>query len=377
MEVSQKKILVATGLFPPDIGGPATYVKTLKEELPKHDLLVDILSFGKVRKLPKVVRHVLFFAKVLSRASSCDVVFAQDPVSTGLPSVLAARLLKKRFVLKVVGDYAWEQGVGRFKIACLLDEFLRKKSEELPFFIRILKKVQSYVAQRADMVIVPSIYLKKVVLTWGVKKEKIYVIYNSHTYNKQRSNKAQLRELLKFHGKLLVSAGRLTKWKGFLTLIEVLPDLIREFPDIKLVIIGDGPEKGELENLARNLNLSDRHVALVGSLEKEILHTYIRASDVFVLNSGYEGFSHQILEVMELETPIITTRVGGNPEIIIHKKTGLLVIYNRKEELVEAIRTILKDKKLSSYLVKNAKDKVKKFSKEKMIKETVKILSLS
>ncbi|NOY35824.1 MAG: glycosyltransferase family 4 protein, partial [bacterium] len=103
------RILICTGIYPPDIGGPATYSKLLFDELSKRGVEVEVLSFGDVRRLPKIIRHLVYFLKTLKRARGADIVFAQDPVSVGLPAAIAAKILQKRFILKVVGDYAWEQ----------------------------------------------------------------------------------------------------------------------------------------------------------------------------------------------------------------------------------------------------------------------------
>ena len=103
------KILICTGIYPPDIGGPATYSKLLFEELPKMGIETRVLSFGEVRHLPKILRHFVYFIKVLKMGRRADIIYAQDPVSVGLPAMLAAKILRKKFILKVVGDYAWEQ----------------------------------------------------------------------------------------------------------------------------------------------------------------------------------------------------------------------------------------------------------------------------
>ena len=114
-----KSVLVTTGIFPPDIGGPATYSKLLLDELPKHGLDISVLSFGEVRHLPKIIRHISYFFKVLRRGKGVDIIYAQDPVSVGLPSVVASKILRKKFLLKVVGDYAWEQYMQKSEIpAC-------------------------------------------------------------------------------------------------------------------------------------------------------------------------------------------------------------------------------------------------------------------
>ncbi len=81
------KILIATGIYPPDIGGPATYSKLLKDELPGRGIDVQVLSFGQVRHLPKIIRHFSYLLKILKLGRGVDVIYAQDPVSVGFPAL--------------------------------------------------------------------------------------------------------------------------------------------------------------------------------------------------------------------------------------------------------------------------------------------------
>ncbi len=366
-----KKILITTGLFSPDIGGPATYSRILAEQLPRHGFEVDVLSFGRVRHLPKVIRHVVYFCKVFWRARKTDLIYTQDPVSVGLPSYLVSLLLKKRFLLKMVGDYAWEQGVERFGVRESLDQFLEKKRYSL--LVRFLKVVEKYVALGAERVVVPSFYLKKVVWKWGVPQGKITVIPNAFEDMPENNPKVQLRESLGYEGASILSAGRLVPWKGFEELIEVMPEILKEIPEATLRIVGEGPERGRLEAAISRLKL-EKKVILVGRLTKSVLVSHIAASDLFVLNSSYEGFSHQLLDVMALGTPIVATDCGGNPELLDHEKTALLVQQGQRRFLSWAIIKLLKDKVFADRLASEAKQKVQEFNKERMITSLVALL---
>ncbi|VAW14089.1 hypothetical protein MNBD_BACTEROID05-663, partial [hydrothermal vent metagenome] len=235
---------------------------------------------------------------------------------------------------------------------------------------RTRKWVERAVAKKADKVIVPSNYLKKIVMMWGVKEKKIKVIYNAFTSKEVVESKKELREEFGFEGHVIFSAGRLVPWKGFELLINIMKDL----PDIKLFIVGDGPDKEKLSKKIKELHLGDS-VKLTGRLEQNELLKKIKASDLFVLNTGYEGLSHQLLEVMSVGTPIITTNVGGNPEVIENGKDGVLVDYNDKEALNKAIFATLihKGPPFMDY-AKNAVKKLSLFEKERMLKDTVKVL---
>ena len=183
------RILIATGIYPPSIGGPATYSKILFQELPKRGISVRVISFDEVRHLPKIVRHSVFFLKVLYHARGYDVIYAQDPVSVGLPSFLAAKMLRKRFVLKIVGDYAWEQGIQRFGVSDLLDDFSKKRRGYYAIFVRFLIRLEELVARRSDKIITPSLYLAGVIKLWGVSRSKISVVNNAFEEVPESSNK--------------------------------------------------------------------------------------------------------------------------------------------------------------------------------------------
>jgi len=388
---NSKNILICTGIYPPDGGGPATYSKLLFDELPKQGMGVKVLSFGAVRHLPKVVRHFVYFFKALKMGKRADVIFAQDPVSVGLPAMWAAKILQKKFILKVVGDYAWEQfqnKISKIKPACrrgrsqkfefITPEYFQDK--KFDFKTELRRKIQRQVAKNAERIVVPSNYLKNIVMKWGIDEDKIKVIYNSFDAPVLKETKEELRKKLNLSGTILISAGRLVPWKGFDKLIEIMPEILKEIPDAKLVIIGSGPEEKNLKSQISNLSAGEaglkikENVFLVGQVSHDKALEYLKAGDVFVLNTGYEGFSHFLLEAMAMEIPIITTNVGGNPELIENGKNGILAEYNNKEELRKKIIELIKNKTLKKELTENAKQKVAEFGKERMLEETIKIL---
>ena len=364
------KVLIATGLYPPEVGGPATYSKTLETELPRRGVQVLVLPFSRVRHLPKIIRHLRYFFLVLREGKDVDVIYAQDPVSVGLPALCAARFLKKKFLLKVVGDYAWEQAVQRSGFAGTLEEF---QYASLPLVPRVLRFLERYVARHAVRVVVPSKYLGRIVGQWGIAKKDISVIYNGMEELADTGNKPVLRGLVRFNGKLIVSIGRLVPWKGFRELIGMLTGMKKDFPDIKLMIIGAGPDMAELEEEAAHKDLAD-DVIFTGALPRDVLLRYVRLSDVFVLNTRYEGFSHQLLEVMAVGVPIVTTKIGGNSEAIEHEKNGFLVAPNDTAKIEGYVRALLSDAVLRARIVAAGKRKVKQFSDERMVTETVKLL---
>src|SRR3989344_8008156 len=384
---NSKNILICAGIYPPDGGGPATYSKLLFDELPKWGAGADVLNFGKVRHLPKIIRHIAYFFKALKMGKKADVIFAQDPVSVGLPAMLAAKILRKKFILKVVGDYAWEQFQQKSEIRNPKSETNPKfktlekfQTEKFDIKTELRRKIQKYVAKNAHKIIVPSQYLKKIVLRWGIDEDKIKVIYNAFEAPALsagrpvlKETKEEVRKKLNLSGTILISTGRLVPWKGFDKLIEIMPEILKEISDAKLVIIGSGPEREALELKVKSLKLQDK-VILTNQLAHKDTLEYLKAGDVFVLNTGYEGFSHFLLEAMAMEIPIITTNVGGNPELIENGKNGILAEYNNEEELRKKIIELAKNEMRRYELTRNAKQKVEEFGAGKMLEETIKIL---
>jgi glycosyltransferase involved in cell wall biosynthesis len=381
------KILITTGIYPPSIGGPATYSKLLFDELPKRGIDVAVLSFDEVQKYPKIIRHIIFLFKIFGRVKGCDLVYAQDPVSVGLPSVIAAKVMNRKFFLRVGGDYAWEQGVQRFNVKETLDEFVQKKphTEKYSFRVKLLRDIQTLVAKNSIKIISPSFYLKNVIEKWGIDSEKIKVIYNSfdeieNIFDSSADDKtlsqlkSEIKKDLGINGKAIVSVGRLVPWKGFEILIDSFVQIHAKDPESVLYIIGTGPDQKKLENKVTGLGL-EKSVIMTGSLDKKTLYKYLYAADLFVLNTGYEGLSHVIIECMLIGLPVATTNINGNKELIEDGKNGLLFEYNNTSQIKEKILELLENVKLREQIIKDAKDKTGTFSKQRMLDELIKEIS--
>lgn len=363
------RLLLATGLYAPEIGGPATYTEMLEELLEAHNVEVVTVPFGTVRHLPKVFRHVAYLGKLLKMGKQVDIVYALDSISVGVPSYFASFMLRKPFLIRLGGDYAWEQGQQRFGLSLTLDEYT-SNPKHAPFMVRLLASIQRFVVGRAVRVIAPSAYLKSIIASWGVPQEKIMIIYSALFPLRVEESRTQLREQLAYDGTVVVSVGRLVPWKGFLELIEAVAALRTDIPDIKLVIIGDGPQLGALQARIATLGLQNI-VRLIGRMGKETLGAAIKAADVFVLNTTYEGLSHQLLEVMDLGVPIVTTNVGGNPELIKDGVSGFLVEPHDEEALIAAIKRIAESEDLRVRMVQNARVRTRDFSKEVVVAKLV------
>lgn len=330
------KILLATPLYPPDSGGPSTYAKLLHDELPERGVEIVVVNFGSVRHLPPGVRHVVYFFKLLTHAKGTDVVYALDPVSVGLPASLAALLLGKKFLLRVPGDYAWEQGRQRFGVTEELDAFQDKKYNRA---VERLRGIQKFVARRAVKVVVPSEYMQRVVSKWVTDAKKVEVIYSSAHIPVEYQLPENRPE-----GFLVVTIARRVPWKG----VEALEKVVARESGWTFKLLADLP-----------------HVEAMG---------WVKAADVFALNSTYEGLSHALIEAMALGTPVVATNVGGNPELIISGKNGLLIPPKDEQALHAALKHIEMHPEEARARAKKAEEKAQQFSIDITIEKLVSLL---
>jgi glycosyltransferase involved in cell wall biosynthesis len=349
-------------VYPPESGGPATYTRALEEELPQHGFAVEVLAFRQVRHLPPVIRHIVFTAKIMGRARGVDIIYAQDPVSVGLPARIAAKLRGTRLLLKIVGDYAWEQGTARFGVTDTLDSFVHGTGT-YPLPVRALKRIQHFVAAGAAGIVVPSKYLKGIVEAWGIGRERITVIYNGITLP------AQGEMARDKNGPVIVSIARLVSWKGYPVLLDAFVRIQRTYPEATLFIVGDGPERDSLQEAIESRALTDS-VRMTGALEREDALSYLRTASVFLLNTHYEGLSHTIIEAMACGVPVITTDIGGNPELIDNGVHGYLVSVDDAPALAECSVQLLRDTALRDRMGAHARSRASQFTRARMIEET-------
>jgi len=318
-------VLMITGIFPPDIGGPATYVPTMSSELVKrgHKLTVVTLSdrldhddrsynfpVHRIRRgLFKPLRLLLTVVRILREGRTAQVLYVNGLY---LEAVIANYLLRKPMVQKIVGDWAWERSTNKGWINDNFEEFQKRKYGAK---VELLKTLRNFCVRRADTLIAPSDYLARVITTWDVSASKVFVVYNAVEIPSWTRTTVPLRTRLN-----LVTVGRLVPWKQIDRLIEALA----EIDGAGLVIVGDGPERNRLEDLARANNLNDR-VYFAGQKSREETYGLMAACDIFVLNSSYEGFPHVVLEAMCAGLPVVATAVGGTPELVRDGENGLLI----------------------------------------------------
>ena len=225
----------------------------------------------------------------------------------------------------------------------------------------MLRSYEKKLMKRSDALIAVSKYtVDELTELYGIKKEKIHVIYNGVDTEKfkPRSNRAELRREfgLEEDKKIVLFVGRLYHRKGLEVLLRSIPPVLKDFSNVKFVISGKGFKKKEenLRKLAKQLDIED-HVTFLGYVPDEKLPNLYSASDVFVLPAIYENFPFAILEAQSTALPVISTKVGGIPEFIVNAQNGFLINTGDSRQLAQRILTLLQDPKFAKEMGKRGR----------------------
>jgi glycosyltransferase involved in cell wall biosynthesis len=368
------RILVVTGIYPPEIGGPATYVPRAAVALHNEGSGVQILTLSDHKPVPlgpgipvhvvprswwRPVRGLSLWVTAAKLARQTDIILACGLFGI---SAFVARVTRRPLVMRVVGDDAWERSQNR---QLSRDDFVSFQRRRQSWRVEILKFLRSWAARTADAVIVPSEFLANVARSWGVPEDRISTINNG----------IELPVVVppgRGEGGSpfsLVTSGRLVAHKR----IDGILRAVAQIPLASLVVIGDGPERLRLKAHVHELGLQSR-VKFVGKLPPDEAVATVVQSDVFVLNSTYEGMPHVVIEAMAVGVPVVATSVGGTGEIITDGEDGILVSPDDHDALVAALSTMAKDLELRNRLAVKAKQRAQYFSSARMMAQTSDLL---
>jgi glycosyltransferase involved in cell wall biosynthesis len=332
-------LFIAAGIFHPEAGGPATYLHEILPALQRHEWSVRVVTYGEsvtqaypypITRIPRAflpLRRWRYAQAARAALQWADVVYAHT-IDLPLFGKRAPRLIK------IVGDQAWERCIRRGWIAPTTDIDVFQH-QRYGLIVEWQKQSRARQVQAFEGVIVPSQYLKQMVVGWGVPADKVTVIYNAlpPLPPQKFASQSAARAALGWQERpTLLTAARLTPWKGVDHLIAAL----RQLPDLQLIVAGEGEDLPRLQALAADLG---ERVRFVGRLPREQLYVAMQAADYFVLYSGYEGLPHTLLESLRMETPIIASAKGGNVEVVQAGVNGLLAPYGD----ADALRATLAD----------------------------------
>jgi glycosyltransferase involved in cell wall biosynthesis len=240
------KILICTGIYPPDIGGPAKYAENLAEEFLRRGYGVKVLAYGMEKKLPIGIRHCLYFLRVLFNLPKTALIICLDMFSTGFPAILAGKIFRKKTILRIGGDFLWETYVEKTGNLIKLKNFYFQKPK-LPIKHKIIAFLQKFILQNASGLAFNSQWQKEFF-------EKIYKLDQSKTFviENYYGGKMQSEEPRK---KNFLFAGRRIKFKNLEILEEIFEELKKEGRDVKLEIVNNLPHNELLEKIKNSYAL--------------------------------------------------------------------------------------------------------------------------
>jgi glycosyltransferase involved in cell wall biosynthesis len=365
------RVLVVSGIWPPDVGGPASHAPDVARFLNERGHEVEVVTTASSapaevefpvrwvsRRLPVGLRHVRGADLIRSRARRVDVVYTTGMFGRSSAGALAAR---RPYVVKLTADPAFERTRRRGLVGGDVDEFQQGGGGPVA---QVLRRARNLELRRAAYVYCPSAYLRRLVLSWGIPSERVSVLPNPVPSLPDLAERAELRRAFGLNGATLAFAGRLTAQKSLGRALAA----VASTSDVQLVIAGDGPDREALERQARELGIANR-VTFLGTQPRRRIVELFRAADASILSSSWENFPHTVVEALAVGTPVLAMEAGGVGEVVRDGVNGLLVPAGDEAALADAVRRYFSDAELRERLRKAAAQSVAAYAPERVFGE--------
>ena len=360
-----------SGIWPPDVGGPASHAPEVAAGLTERGHAVEVVTTASAppaeqpyrvryvsRALPPGVRHAAVSSLVARAARSADVVYATSMLGR---TAVGAAIAHAPLVLKVSGDPAYERSLRRGWYAGTLADFQHAR---LGAPSAALRRWRTLAAARPAHLVCPSAFLREIVLSWGVQPDRVTVVPNAAPPLPELPSQEEARRRFGVDGSTLAFAGRLTAAKA----LDVAFDAVAQVDGVTLLVAGEGEERARL--VAR----APANVRLLGPLDRGGVLELFRAADAALLSSAWENFPHALVEALAVGTPVLATRVGGIPEIVVDGENGLLVPSGDAAALAGAIGRFFADAELRARLTAAAAPSAQRFAPEQTVERLEAIL---
>ena len=322
------KVVIVSGIWPPDVGGPASHAPELADFLHGRGHEVRVVTTADVppaprpypldwtpRRHPPGVRHFLGAGLVHRAAASADVVYSTGMIGR---SSLGSRIAGVPLVQRLAGDPAYERALRRGLTSAPLDRF----QEETGAQISVLRRVRDRALRRAARIVVPSRAFAEIVAGWGFEAEVVPHAVSASSLPDLSPN-----------GRTLVFAGRLVPQKALSVAFEaVAPAIVR----------------------------------LLGAQPRERVFELMRGADATLLSSDWESFGLVVAESLAVGTPVLAASAGGVGEVLEDGRNGLLVPAGDVDGLAAAIGRFFADGELRERLRAAAAESVRRLAPEEI-----------
>jgi glycosyltransferase involved in cell wall biosynthesis len=364
-------VLIVSGIWPPDVGGPASHAPDVADFLRAHGHEVEVVTTADappaarpypVRAVPRHhrvgVRHYRGAALVHHRAREADVVY-----TTGMfgRSAFGASVARRPYVVKLTADPAFERSRRRGYVEGDVDEFQERSGGAT---VRLLRLARDFELRRAAHVFTPSAYLKELAVGWGVDPARVSVLPNPAPAIGPLRPRDELRRELALNGGTLAFAGRLTAQKSLGRTLEA----VAGSDGVMLVIAGEGPDREPLAEQARQLGI-DARVTFLGAQPRQRILELFAAADAAILSSSWENFPHTVVESLAVGTPVLAMEAGGVAEVVQDGVNGMLVPAGDTPALAAAVQRYFSDDELRARLRSAAAGSVEQYAPERVFGE--------
>lgn len=359
MEERKIKVVVFSAFYEPFMSGAEQMVKEIAERLgKKYD--ITLIAARLDSKLPKTERRENFN---LVRVGVGHKKI--DKLLYSLLAALKARNVKPEIIHAVMESYAGGAlALVKYiyprakRILTLqsgdLDSDVKQKKFLIKFFWKVIHRAPHIVTAISGFLADRAARLR-------VDKSKIFITPNG----------VDLSQIPKDEEKIanrVICVARLSWEKGLDYLIKAWPEVLKQTPEAKLVMVGEGDKRKEIETMIKDLNIADS-VVLMGNLPHDRTLEEIKKSEIFICPSLAEGLGIVFIEAQACGVPAIGTRVGGIPDVIKDNENGLLILPKNSEAIVAAIAKLLKDKSMADKLSARAFQTVKKYDWKNVISQ--------
>lgn len=375
-----KKVLLISNIFPPAIGGPATFGVRLGERLSRDGYRVTFVCataapaemdgqypFKVIRagtKGNRLLREMNMRCRLALAMLNADMVYCM-----GLEHQThwAARITRKKYTLRIGGDSVWERARNAGITRLEPESFYRQSTSEDRAYVHVEERRRIAQLGDASAIIYVSNYLKNLAQLWsGKQRPPEFVVPNAiepeeaHPVNRREDG-----ELLR-----VLFVGRQTNWKG----VDAVLLAVSRVEGAVLTVAGSGPAWPGSADLAVRLGLSSR-AEFLDRVHGNEVQNLMRSHHVLVLPSLYEGMSNTLIEAGAAGLACIASNRGGNPELILDGESGLLVDPFDTESLAALLTLLMNDEERRVELATRHQERiVREFKLPDSIRRTIQIL---
>src|SRR5215471_13332939 len=288
-------------------------------------------SLQTIKYVRTLVTSLLYFASLLARAWRYDVihVFSASYYSyllSAVPAILVAKLYRRKSVLNYRSGEA-EDHISRWRLTA------------------------SPVMKLADAIVVPSGYLVEVFRRFGLRASAVSNVVDTEMFGYRE------RERLR---PVFLSNRNLESLYNVGCILRAFGKIQERYPEGRLIVAGDGKQRGALEAEARELGL--RNVEFVGQVTPEVMSKLYREADIYLNSSDIDNMPGSILESFSSGLPVVTTDAGGIPYIVKDGETGLMVRCGDADGLAESAIRLLEEEGLARRIIRNAREECMRYT---------------